>query len=379
MSVIIIDPATGGVAGLYLDAFRKIGERHHCTLVGAYSSIPPTQKAYFYPWTDLAAGGQNRFGRLRLPLRYAELIFGLVRTFLLVVRKRPVAVFYALSSNLLPELFFLISVRLIGIRVIVICHDVVPFASAYENHSINDLKRRQFYRVANKLLCHNQRSIAELNQNYGIRIEKIHYIPFPILDLRVAEALLNVTPSTRKLKQLDTQFLFIGHIRVEKGINVLIDAWKMAVPNIVNAQLIIAGQIPFNVTLTSTTAANMTLIDQYIDEARFIKMIRDADIVILPYLAGTNSGILSSVISLGCPVIVSDIAMFTESGLAQEQWVFPNSDVPALAAKLQACTEMTRAEIKRQSKVVEKTRDHRITEFSRALDDLLSNTENQSG
>lgn len=377
MSVIIVDPATGGVAGLYLDAFRSIDARHDCTLVGAYSSIPPMQKAYFYPWTDLASGGHNRFGRFRLPLRYMELIFGLLRTFLLIIRKRPIAVFYALSSNLLPELLFTIAVKLIGIRVFIICHDVVPFVSSYENQSINVLKRRQFYRVANKLLCHNKRSPIELNQNYGISIEKIHYIPFPILDLRVAEALLGSFAPKQKSKRLHTQFLFIGHVRVEKGINVLIDAWKMVAPSIINARLVIAGQIPPNVALTSTTAVNMTLIDHYIDEAQFIKMIREADIVILPYLAGTNSGILSSVISLGCPVIVSDIEMFTESGLAQEHWVFPNRNAAALAAKIQACAGMARTEIETQSKLVKIARDRRVLEFSRALDELLTDIQKQ--
>lgn len=377
MSVIIVDAATGGVAGLYLNAFRSIGARHDCTLVGAYSSIPPVQKAYFYPWTDLASGGHHRFGRFRLPLRYIELIFGLLRTFLLIIRKRPVAVFYALSSNLLPELLLIVAVKLIGIKVFIICHDVVPFVSSYENKSINVLKRRQFYRVANKLICHNKHSFTELNKNYDISIEKIQYLPFPILDLRVAEALLDSAPSTHRSERLHTQFLFIGHVRAEKGINVLIDAWRTAAPNMINAQLVIAGQIPPNAALTSTTAANMNLVDKYIDDAQFIKLIREADFVILPYLAGTNSGILSSVVSLGCPVIVSDIEMFTESGLAQEHWVFPTRDVAALAAKIQDCAGMTRTEIERQSKSVQLTRDQRLTEFSRALDDLLTDIPKQ--
>lgn len=372
LSTVIIDPATGGVAGLYLNAYRQIASDHNCTLIGSYSSIPPAQKAFFYKRTDLAAGGRGRFGFLRLPLRYLELLIGLIRSFIFVVRKRPRAVMYALSSNLLPELVFIFVLRVIGFQVFLICHDVVPFVAAYENRSLKDLQRRQFYKAATKLICHNKRSIIELTENYGICSKKIIYLPFPILDLRIGRSLLRVPDASTTLSPYKTKFLFIGHVRPEKGVDVLLKAWQLAAPGIREAQLLIAGQIPYGLKLWPYEATNIEIINRYIDECNFIRLIQESDVVVLPYVSGTNSGILSSVISLGRRVILSDLDMFKESGLSHSEWEFESGNSSDLASKICSYAQMNNADIEKQLAAVEEIRDRRIRDFSAHLDNLFT-------
>jgi len=374
LSVVIIDPATGGVAGLYLDAYKSVARKHGATLIGAYSSISAEGKRYFYPFTDLAAGGKKRFGRLRLPLRYVELLAGLMRSFLLILRKRPKAVFYALSTNLTEELVFIILVRMIGIPVYVICHDVVPFVSVQENRALKDFQRRQFYRFASKLICHNSRSVFELTEHYAIDPEKIEYVPFPISDLRVfpAEAGL-ATDDESDPAGAGPRFLFVGHLRAEKGADLLVRAWRHAYPSIPGASLMVAGLAPPGVEAPiADRAAGLEVINGYIDQALYVRLISEADCVVLPYVAGTNSAILSNVVSLGKPSIVSDIEMFRECGLVGEDSMFRSEDEEALAAKLVDYAGLSPAERKSRSAGVERIRDSRTREFDEALDGLLS-------
>lgn len=372
MSVVIIDPATGGVAGLYLDAYKDAAGKHGATLVGAYASVSDAARRYFYPYTDLAAGGRKKFGRLRLPIRYAELVAGLLRCLILIARQRPKAVFYALSSNLMPELLFLLVLRMFGVRTYVICHDVVPFVAAHENRTLKDAQRRQFYRFASGLICHNQRSVVELTQNYGIAPDRIEYVPFPIMDIRELAGADGIVPS----RETGARFLFIGHVRAEKGVNILVRAWREAHRSMPDAHLVIAGQVPRGVEIDADAEnLGVTLMDQYIEEAEYVRLIAGSDFVVFPYIAGTNSGVLSNVVSLGKPVIVSDIAMFPESGLVAADSYFPSQDIPALARKLVEYGALSPAEREAKSEAVERIRDERSAAFGVALDGLLTKIE----
>lgn len=372
MSVVIIDPATGGVAGLYLDAYKDVAKKHAATLVGAYASLSDAALRYFYPYTDLASGGRKKFGLLRLPIRYAELTVGLLRCLVLIARKRPNAVFYALSSNLAPELLFVLVLRAFGVPTYVICHDVVPFVAAHENRTLKDAQRRQFYRFASGLICHNQQSLVELTQNYGIARDRIEYVPFPIMDIRELAGRDGTAPADGA----GARFLFIGHVRVEKGVNILIEAWRKAYRSMPDAHLTIAGLVPRDVDIGDDAAnPGITLINQYIEETEYVRLIARSDFVIFPYIAGTNSGVLSNVVSLGKPVIVSDIAMFSESGLVPADSYFPSQDIPALAGKLVEYGALSQIERESKSEAVERIRAQRSAAFAAALDNLLAKIE----
>lgn len=368
MSVIIIDPATGGIAGLYLDAYHTAMPDGSVTTVGAYSSMSAATRKFFYPYSDLSGGGRQRLGRLRLPVRYLEMILGLMRCLLLILRRRPNAVFYALSSNLAPELVFIFLLRLIRVPVFVVCHDVVPFIAAHEHRSFKDWQRRQFYRVADRLICHNRRSITELIENYGQPAEKLDYLPFPIMDIRplVAQSMQDGAGNPR------TRFLFIGHVRPEKGVNTLVRAWRRAQVVGIDAELVIAGQVPRGVVIADVkTTHGLTLDNHYIDEADYVRYIADADAVILPYIQGTNSGVLSNAVSLSKPVIVSDIPMFVESGLVPTDAYFPVGDEAVLAQKMVSFSKDGGLRRDHRVQSIAALRDPRINEFAITLKNLL--------
>lgn len=376
MSVIIIDPATGGIAGLYLDAYSSAAQDRDVILVGAYSSITGGLKRYFYPTSDLASGGRKRLGRLRMPVRYVELIIGLLRCCWLVLRIRPKAVLYALSSNLTPELLFIAALRLGRVPVFVICHDVVPFVAAHENRTFKNWQRRQFYRIGNRLICHNRRSMTELAENYGEPSAKLDYLPFPIIDMRPLQAgdAGRAGPSTETLAR--TRFLFIGHVRAEKGADILVQAWRAAVAAGIDAELLIAGQVPRGVDLGDVAdIPGLTVLDTYVDEASYVTLVAQSDIVVLPYVMGTNSGVLSNVLSLGRPAIVSDIPMFPESGLVPDDAYFVAGDVQSLCEKL--CEVAGDSTARRQARIeaVEVIRADRIAEFEQALNALIDRIE----
>lgn len=294
---------------------------------------------------------------------------------MLALKLRPRALFYALSSNLVPELAFIRFMKLCGVKVLVVCHDVVPFVMSYESRGWKNSLRSRFYRAADLLVVHNEQSFTELCEMYGIGREKLRYIPFPLMDLRPfanewasTQAGLDVCIGGRPRR-----FLFIGHVRREKGVDLLIDAWRRVAGLIPNAHLTVAGQLPSGVDIGDVAGlTQFQLLNRYIPEKEYAELIAMSDVVVFPYRAGTNSGVLSNVVSLAKPIIASDIAMFRQSGLVPADALFPAGDVVALGEKLRRCARMSDAELAARRKTMDTIRAERSWAFKHSLDALLT-------
>jgi glycosyltransferase involved in cell wall biosynthesis len=359
--IIIIDPLTSGVAGLYLSCYKAGLADVEIQTIAGYNSFDKTSLPYFYRTTELSAGGAKKFGRFRAPLRYIENIVGVARSFFTVAKKRPDAVWYALSTNLWSEYFFLLLVKLIGIKLSVICHDVVPYKFFHEVFSLKNWQRKQFYRIADQLIIHNENSREELTNLYRVDDRKIRFIPFPVMDIRPH---VKNGASINSGSEMKIRFLFIGHLRHDKGIDLLIDAWRQVSGRMPNVELLIAGSRPAGVELGNhSDISGLKILDQFIPDDEYVDLIAEADVIVLPYRAGTNSGVLSNVVSLEKPVIVSDIAMFKQSGLVLEQSIFKSGDVHSLAVKLAEFANMAPEELCKQKVQYRQIRDNRDAEF----------------
>jgi glycosyltransferase involved in cell wall biosynthesis len=181
--------------------------------------------------------------------------------------------------------------------------------------------------MADFLLVHNENSIVDLMQYYQIKPSKIICHPFPIMDL-------NPWIKADITKTID--FLFIGHLRCEKGINILLESWEKFSSLYPEANLYVVGNNPPNsgIDVTKYKKYNIKFVLHYVDDAVYAQYIASAKCVILPYLRGTNSGIPSSVYSLGSDLIVSDIPMFKNNPLIGKESYFECGNSNSLFEKM---------------------------------------------
>ena len=182
--------------------------------------------------------------------------------------------------------------------------------------------RKKIFKFADYLLVHNMNSAKTLIEEFDIEKQKIVYHRFPLQDLR----------KLHKLKQTDKKydFLFVGHLRQEKGGELLRDAWIEFHKAYPNAKLCIAGRNISNIDFNSLLSANADLKLEYIDDNAFCNLIQCSNTVVLPYLSGTNSGIVSNVLSLGADVITSNLPMFKENPLINTKDMFRVGDIAEL-------------------------------------------------
>ena len=182
---------------------------------------------------------------------------------------------------------------------------------------------------ADYLLVHNDNSKNDLIRYYGIDSCKIIEHPFPIMSLR------HWAPGKRK-KTID--FLFVGHLRREKGVKILLEAWKMFHKEYPNAVLYIVGNNPKNSGIYPTDFENLNVVFvlNYVSDEEYANYISSAKCVVLPYLRGTNSGIPSSVYSLGTELIASDIPMFKNNPLINRDSLFECGNSDSLVEKMKS-------------------------------------------
>jgi glycosyltransferase involved in cell wall biosynthesis len=332
--LLLVDSATSGVAGAYVDAIvRRLAHRDRVEVGVSYYFPFRYGKRIFFKYSELAAQHIYRLGRARLYVRFAELLVAFTRLFAWVVVSRVRVVCYALSSNLWVEYAFLwLLKRVTRVKVYLICHDVVPFVAAGEELEGMVRRRRQFYVLADRLIVHNDNSIDDLQAVFGIPSDKVSRFPFPIYDCQgMGFREVDVLGDTGKHR-----FLFIGHLRQEKGVGVLLEAWARFRQGRQDVELIIAGNIPpgYQYDLTAAPERGIRLLTRYLSDEEYVNLIRQAHCVVLPYLRGTNSAVVSTVLAARKNLIVSDIPMFRSSPLISPDSFFVCNDVESLTERL---------------------------------------------
>lgn len=116
--------------------------------------------------------------------------------------------------------------------------------------------------------------------------------------------------------------LYFGLIRHYKGVINLIKAFeemKKSLTFTQDIQLHVIGEIweekhtIYSLVKNSLFASSITLIDKYIPDKEIPLIFGNADCVVLPYLRGTQSGVLHLAMYYGKPIIISDVGGFSES------------------------------------------------------------------
>ena len=206
-------------------------------------------------------------------------------------------------------------------KIIIEFHEVVdPFEESI-------LPIRIYSKATGKLLrknldayiTHSESDKELIAKRYSISPEKIHVIPHGLYDQY--GDLLDIKEARRSLSiKDDFVILSFGLIRKYKGIPYLIRAFEQLPPEILEkSRLLIVGEIwedrkeLLDQIKASPSYNHITLINEYIPGDKVNVYFSAADVVVLPYLRASQSGIAHIAMSFGKPVIVSEVGGLKES------------------------------------------------------------------
>lgn len=202
-------------------------------------------------------------------------------------------------------------------KLVFTAHNVLPHDTGDKYKKIYN----KIYNLVDGIIVHTSRSKEEIINTFDITNDKIKVIPHGLLELNYDEN------NTNKIKNkfyennnLDDKIIlgFIGSIRKNKGIELLLDIWEEN--KFLNSNeeivLLIAGSC--NNKELKNRIDEISNYKNVISDIRFLPLdnfaayMKASDVILLPYLNISQSGVLLSVLAEEKPVLVSDRGGLTD-------------------------------------------------------------------
>ena len=220
----------------------------------------------------------------------------------------PVVILHYFQGTI-QDLFPYLLAKLLGLKTVVIVHDIVSMAG----NDINSIRSFILNKMSDVLVVHNQYSRSQLeevvNESAKQRIKVIHHGAFTELidetvDRKTAREKLD-------LDQDGNYILFFGKIKKSKGLDVLLNAMPLVNDKI---KLIIAGNpwkddfsIYKEIIEKNNLSDNVITNISYISDEDRENYFKACDALILPYREIFQSGVLLMSLSYSLPVVASDL------------------------------------------------------------------------
>jgi glycosyltransferase involved in cell wall biosynthesis len=168
------------------------------------------------------------------------------------------------------------------------------------------------FQVVDAIHVHSIKHLNMLVNIYGNWIEKKTYVVQH--GGGIPKTIKNGSQSPPELKKLNSKnccLLFFGRVHPYKGLNVLDKAIRIVRRRGYKITLILAGQGDLD-TLFNKDINGDIIINRFIGDQEVGRLFETADVVVLPYLSATQSGVIPLAYAYGKPVICTKVGALDE-------------------------------------------------------------------
>jgi glycosyltransferase involved in cell wall biosynthesis len=249
-----------------------------------------------------------------------------------IARKGNVIIFEWWTSSVAFIYLFIAALNCKRIPLIIEYHEVVDplensnvFFRLYSRVSGHLLRR-----FATNFVVHSNVDKELIEKSYHIRKERIELIEhglydyYPIIDKNYVKSNLNI--------EEENIILFFGLLRPYKGIKYLIHAFNSLDIELINhSRLLIVGEAwedreSIILAENSLYKEKITIVNRYVSDEEIPLFFSAADVLVLPYLRASQSGVAHIGMSYGLPIIASNIGSFIESLSKYQGTIFINPE-----------------------------------------------------
>jgi D-inositol-3-phosphate glycosyltransferase len=211
-----------------------------------------------------------------------------------------------------------------GKKIALTAHNVNQARRDSKDSMLNRLTLRIQYHLVDHIFVHTQKMKGELCQDFDVAERAVTVIRHPVND---AFPDTELTPAEAKrrlgLRDQEKAILFFGRVRPYKGIEYLLDAFRLLLADEhANYRLIVAGEpmkgseeylhkIQQSIR-RDFNQGQVILRIQFIPDDEMELYLKAADVLVLPYKEIFQSGVLFLAYSFGLPVVATDVGSFRE-------------------------------------------------------------------
>jgi len=195
-------------------------------------------------------------------------------------------------------------------KVLFICHNVIPHEPTFFDKALTIpvLKNGDFF------IVHSKDDLKNLKRFMpGVNVRQVQH---PIYDIFSFNK-LDKEEAKDKLGLKGKVLLFFGFVRKYKGLKYLIQALALILKQI-DARLLIVGEFWENKRIYEDLIAELNLknkvkiVDKYVQNEDVGVYFSASDLVVLPYISATGSGIIQIANSFNRPAIATKVGCFPD-------------------------------------------------------------------
>lgn len=260
--------------------------------------------------------------------------FTWIRTGFHIARKRPDVILVQWWHPFFAPAIFTICMIVLMMRrarIVFLCHNVVP----HETSPIDRLLSRVAFSAADSFLVQSEEDRDNL-----MKIKKrprVTLNPLPLFDF-FEKVGLSRNEAKRRIGYSDERLiLFFGYVRPYKGLKFLLEAMP-EIRDKTGAGLLVVGEFyepsdPYlDIVRESGVGEAVRFVDRYVGNEEVEAFFAASDLVVLPYITATQSGIVQIAISFDRPVIVTAVGGLPEVVSAgRTGFIVPAGDANAIA------------------------------------------------
>ena len=185
------------------------------------------------------------------------------------------------------------------IKIIKVIHDVAPHLG--ESNLFSMLMNKADIFFSDRLVVLSQHSRKEL-EKAGIK-KNICIIPHANFSYY---SKYNDLATERKIYN---KVGFFGRINKYKGLDVLLESWGMIKDTNPKLKLLVAGNGDCQEYVGSFNRYkdSMEICNRWISDEEVAKLLSSVDLIILPYIEASQSGVIPLAFALGKPVVVTNV------------------------------------------------------------------------
>jgi glycosyltransferase involved in cell wall biosynthesis len=214
--------------------------------------------------------------------------------------------------------------KALGKKIALTAHNVNTARRDSKDSWLNRTTLKIQYRLCDHIFVHTQKMRSELCQEFGVAEKAVTVIRYPINNA-LPDTELTSAEAKRRLGLRDDErtILFFGRVRPYKGIEYLLDAFRLLFASKqANYRLIVAGEpmkgseeylheIQQSVR-RDFGQGQVILRIQFIPDEEMELYFKGGDVLVLPYKEIFQSGVLFLAYSFGLPVVATDVGSFRE-------------------------------------------------------------------
>ena len=329
-------PFKGGIAQYTTDFYRELAACHQVRFVSFKRQYP----AWLYPGqgdrdltnTELLDDGAVQIIDSLNPLSWRKAVQEIC------VFGPDVVIFPWWVIFWSPHFIYMIRAirrRTQSVRVFFLCHNVI----AHESSWLSQLITRLTLRLGDGFIVHSEKDKRDLQDM--LEHPRVIQVEHPGYELSALQ-LCAREKARDQLGIAGDVVLFFGFVRPYKGLHILLEAMSIVLKEH-ECTLVIAGEIWGDPAVYTEQIEKLGMTDQvkligaYIPNQDLPAYLASSDLVVLPYLSATGSGVIKLAYSYHRPVVVTRVGSLPDTVIpGKTGYVVPPGDAYALAQAILA-------------------------------------------